>query len=104
LSDVFLDYTKQLYDSLTPDVNILAVSESTKKDILKYRPDIDPDKIRVTYLGADKKLFYLNPDKAVVNSSLEKLGLAGRKYFLTVNSMARYKNCGICCRASLCNT
>jgi len=92
LSDVFLDYTKLLYDSLTPDVNILAVSENTRKDILKYRPDIHPDKIRVTHLGADKKLFYFNPDKAVVNSSLEKLGIKGRKYFLTVNSIARYKN------------
>lgn len=92
LSNNFLDYTRKLYDSLTPDINILSISESTKKDILSYRNDIHPDKIRVTYLGADEKLFYTVADKGKVETSLDKYKLRGKKYFLTINSMARYKN------------
>ena len=92
LSNNFYDYTKKLYDSLTPDTNILAISDSTKKDILKYRPDLSADKIRVTYLGADEKLFYPVDDMNRVNAVLDGLALSGKKYFLTVNSMARYKN------------
>ena len=92
LSNNFYDYTKKLYDSLTPDINILSISESTKKDILSYRKDIHPDKIRVTYLGADEKLFYKISDPRQIEVALGKFNLSGKKYFLTVNSMARYKN------------
>lgn len=92
LSDNFYDYTKNLYDSLTPDVNILAISESTKQDILKYRKDFNPEKIRVTYLGADEKLFYSIPGSQYLEAVLEKYNLKNKKYSLTINSMARYKN------------
>ena len=30
---------------------IVSISENTKKDILRFLPDIDPDKIRVIYNG-----------------------------------------------------
>jgi glycosyltransferase involved in cell wall biosynthesis len=92
LSTVFQDYTKVLYDTLTPEVNILAISECTKRDILTYRPDLRPEKIRVTYLAADKQLFYRKADVHQSSQALVKLGLNGKRYFLTVNSMARYKN------------
>ncbi|WP_205508570.1 glycosyltransferase family 4 protein [Longitalea arenae] len=92
LSNNFYDYTKKLYDSLTPDINILAISQSTKNDILKYRNDLHPDKIRVTYLGADEKLFYNIPEKDRIQKELAKSKLQGKKYVLTINSMARYKN------------
>jgi glycosyltransferase involved in cell wall biosynthesis len=92
LSNNFYDYTKKLYDSLTPDVNILAISESTKRDILTYRKDLRADKIRVTYLGADEKMFYIIPEQTRLQSLLAKYKLDGKKYFLTINSMARYKN------------
>jgi len=92
LSNNFYDYTKNLYDSLTPDVNVLAISESTKRDLLKYRKDFVPENIRVTYLGADEKLFYPVPEDEDVTSVLDKYGLRDKKYFLTINSMARYKN------------
>lgn len=92
LSNNFYDYTKKLYDSLTPDINILAISQSTKNDILKYRSDLNPDKIRVTYLGADEKLFYNISEKDCIQAELAKCMLQGKKYVLTINSMARYKN------------
>jgi glycosyltransferase involved in cell wall biosynthesis len=92
LSNNFYEYTRKLYDSLTPDINILSISESTKKDILSYRKDLHPDKIRVTYLGADEKLFYTVSNSGQIEAALGKYNLSGKKYFLTVNSMARYKN------------
>jgi glycosyltransferase involved in cell wall biosynthesis len=92
LSSNFYEYTKVLYDSLTPETNVLAISECTKKDLLLYRKDLNPDKIRVTYLGADEKLFYSITDQNLLSSVLTKYGLSNKKYFLTVNSMARYKN------------
>jgi len=92
LSTVFEEYTRNLYNSLTVDTNILAISECTKKDILTYRADIPPDKIRVTYLAADKTMFHHKQDPGSVSQTLEKFNLSGKKYFLTVNSMARYKN------------
>jgi len=92
LSNNFYDYTKKMYDSLTPDINILAISESTKRDILTYRNDLKADKIRVTYLGADEKMFYQIPEQAHVQNTLARYKLNDKKYFLTVNSMARYKN------------
>jgi glycosyltransferase involved in cell wall biosynthesis len=92
LSTVFQEYTKTLYDSLTHEVNILAISECTKRDLLQYRPDLKPEKIRVTYLAADKKLFYRKDDVHSSSQALQKLSLNGQNYFLTVNSMAKYKN------------
>lgn len=92
LSNNFYDYTKKLYDSLTPDINILAISESTKRDILTYRKDLKPEKIRVTYLGADEKLFYTIPEQVRLQPVLAKYKLENKKYVLTINSMARYKN------------
>lgn len=92
LSNIFYDYTRSLYDTLTMDTNVLAISESTKRDLLKYRPELNPEKIRVIYLAADKRLFYSKTDAVSADSILAKYQLGGVPYFLTVNSMAKYKN------------
>lgn len=66
---------------------VICVSEATKKDFLKYRPDYDEKKIKVTYLAADKKF---KPQK---NDSLyQKYGIPTKKYFLAVSDFNPRKN------------
>lgn len=87
----FKEYTKKLYNSLPNDTFILAISENTKRDILKYRPDINPDKISITYLGASGSFKHIL-DKDRIHSFLEKHSLLDNGYYLTINAIAKYKN------------
>ena len=59
---------------------IIAVSNNTKKDILKFYPEIDPDKIEVIYHGSSIKI---EPNV--------KVNLPA-SYILYVGSRANYKN------------
>lgn len=52
--------SKRAKKIITKAVKIISVSESTKKDILKFVPEVSSEKIIVTYLGADK-IFRKNP-------------------------------------------
>ncbi|MBW8308899.1 MAG: glycosyltransferase family 4 protein [Candidatus Paracaedibacteraceae bacterium] len=62
---------------------IIAISESTKKDILRFYPDIDQKKINVIYLGNSLSALDLKPDSCVVPDS---------KYVLFVGQRRAYKN------------
>lgn len=65
---------------ITKASKIIAVSNNTKKDILKFYPQIDPDKIEVIYHGSSIKI---EPNvKVNVPAS----------YVLYVGSRANYKN------------
>lgn len=59
---------------------IIAVSNNTKKDILKFYPEIDPDKIEVIYHGSSIRI-----------ESNVKVNLPA-SYILYVGSRANYKN------------
>ncbi len=91
-SNQFFEYTKNIYSSLPVDSKILAISQSTKKDILTFRPDIKENQIRVIYLGASKSTFYYNNDIEYLNKELSRFHLEYKKYFLTLNAVAKYKN------------
>lgn len=67
---------------------IIAVSETTKKDIIETF-GISADKIHVVYNGYNPYRFYDSIDPMPV---LERLGVAGKKYFLFVGSILRHKN------------
>ncbi len=67
---------------------IIAVSETTKKDIIETF-GISADKIHVTHNGYDPNRFYYSIDPMPV---LERLGIAEKKYFLFVGSILRHKN------------
>ena len=62
---------------------IIAISENTKRDILKYYPDINPQKIKVIYLASN-----FNPQK---HSDCTDANLGG-KYILFVGNRGLYKN------------
>ena len=92
-SNQFQDYTRKLYTSLPKDVRILAISQSTKKDVLFFRKDLKEEQIRVVYLGASKEFFYQLDAGFQLEDKLLKYGIKPKKYFLTVNAVAKYKNC-----------
>lgn len=70
---------------------LIAISQSSKEDILKFYPEIKPDKIKVIYHGFDKDLF--NKDRDVVQENIikDELGISGR-YLLYVGAIQPRKN------------
>lgn len=67
---------------------VIAVSKSTKDDVLKYFPQIDPSKIAVIYNGIDVNEYKPTLDQTI----LEKYGINPHKPFvLFVGRMTRQK-------------
>lgn len=91
-SNQFQGFTHKLYTTLPNDVRILAISQSTKNDILKFRNDLKEDQIRVVYLGASKQFFFQLDASFQLKDKLLKYGLKPKQYFLTINAVAKYKN------------
>jgi glycosyltransferase involved in cell wall biosynthesis len=83
-----LFYRLKMAHVLRNSFAILAVSEATKQDIIGTF-GVSPDKIHVVYNGYVPSLFHdmINPLPV-----LERLGIAGYKYFLFVGSILRHKN------------
>lgn len=80
---MFADFAVKKADKL------IAVSESTKRDILKFYPDVDASKIRVIYHGFDSDLFQgVEADDAI----LKKHGIEAKKYLLYVGAIQPRKN------------
>ncbi len=61
---------------------IIAISEHTKKDLLKVYPELNPEKIKVIYLATSME----KPEKDIDTSFLPK------KYILFVGKRSLYKN------------
>ncbi|NCA93666.1 MAG: glycosyltransferase family 1 protein [Sphingobacteriia bacterium] len=78
---------------------IIAVSESTRGDILKFYPKIKPEKIRVIYHGFDAELFQKKYPKEMEKTVLERYTLDSKKYFLYVGAIQPRKNLPVLIRA-----
>lgn len=61
---------------------IIAISETTKKDLIRYCPDVDPNKIRVIYHGIDTQ----TPEKT------DRVQGLPENYILFVGDRGGYKN------------
>lgn len=71
---------------------IIAVSQSTKNDILKFYPNIKEDKIKVIYHGFDGELYKKEFGPEIVNEMLSKFHLKKEKYLLYVGAIQPRKN------------
>lgn len=71
---------------------IIAVSDSTKKDILKFYPKKTDSEVLVVHHGFDKNLFEkkINPNFAV--ETLGEYGLVSKKYLLYVGAIQPRKD------------
>ncbi|MEF3692047.1 MAG: glycosyltransferase family 1 protein [Candidatus Moraniibacteriota bacterium] len=78
---------------------IIAVSESTKADILEFYPKIKPEKIKVIYHGFDAELFQKNYPEESEKAVLERYALESKKYFLYVGAIQPRKNLPVLIRA-----
>jgi len=68
--------------------SIIAISESTKKDIIKFI-DVDPEKIQVIYLGSPFESM-IDSDEAIDIPSHSPM--YGKSYILFVGNRSSYKN------------
>lgn len=78
------------HHQLKTATHIIAVSEATKKDIVK-RVGVSEKKISVVYEGVDKNVFKLIPRDAV-NDIVKRFDLEREKYFLFVGTIQPRKN------------
>lgn len=81
-------YCVKMPHILRKSAAIIAVSEATKNDLIETF-SISPDKVHVVYNGCDFDRFHDSIDSMPV---LERLGIAGNRYFLFVGSILRHKN------------
>lgn len=50
---------KEIVESIVDDGYAICVSENTKRDLLKYEPRIDPERVFVSLLAASPDTFYV---------------------------------------------
>ncbi|HOW60401.1 MAG TPA: glycosyltransferase family 1 protein [Candidatus Moranbacteria bacterium] len=75
--------------------HIIAVSHSTKNDILKFYPEIKNDKISVVYHGFDSELFQKDISQENSEIILKKYCLKAKSYLLYVGAIQPRKNLGV---------
>ena len=75
---------------------IIAVSESTREDILKFYPNINPEKIRVIHHGFDGELFSQKVSSEELENFLStNYKLQTKNYLLYVGALQPRKNLGV---------
>jgi len=80
------------FQSLCFEDWVLCISESTRTDLLAYRPDLDPEKIRVTPLAAAEH-FTRCHDRHRISEVRSRLGIPiDASYFLSVCTLEPRKN------------
>jgi glycosyltransferase involved in cell wall biosynthesis len=65
---------------------IIAISENTKKDILKYYPEIDEDKIDIIYLGTSYKTLNDQKKENYILFTGQRFGYKNFKCFLNASA------------------
>jgi mannosyltransferase len=73
-------HTKQKVASIRRADAVLCVSESTRRDVIEFCPDIDASKLHVTHLGVDCHTFYQDPvnTSAINDQTVLFVGQRGR--------------------------
>lgn len=71
---------------------LIAVSEATRKDILKFFPKLNPEKITVIHHGFNRDFYEERLSDEVLNEILLKFSLTRDEYFLYVGALQPRKN------------
>lgn len=77
--------------SVSRSDKIIAISESTKRDILKFYPEVTEDKIKVIYLGFDAEVYSKDRDFEEEKRIKEKYKIEG-DYILYTGAIQPRKN------------
>jgi mannosyltransferase len=78
-------HSRQKFDAIRLSDAVICVSHSTRNDLLRFIPDVDPDLVHVVYNGVSDSFFPLPSSSSNLN------GLRSN-YVLYVGSRASYKN------------
>lgn len=71
---------------------IIAVSQSTKRDVLKFYPKIREDKIKVIYHGFDSNIFGKKYNKEEIKEANTRYKIPDTRYLLYVGAIQPRKN------------
>ena len=83
---------KDVVDNISVDDYVICVSESTKKDLLRYRPELNHDQVVVALLAASEN-FHKVQDEEKINLIKEKYNIPINKgYLLSVCTLEPRKN------------
>lgn len=63
-------HTKQKLASIQKADAVLCISESTKRDVIEFCPQVDAAKLHVVHLGVDRTMFF--PESVVISDSNEQ--------------------------------
>lgn len=88
------DNTKLLKDaikSIGKQNYAVCVSENTRRDLLKYAPELDPEKVFVALLAASPEIFYVCRDGEKFKEIQNKYALPNR-YVLSLSTLEPRKN------------
>jgi glycosyltransferase involved in cell wall biosynthesis len=85
----FTDYAVRNADKL------IAISHSTKNDILKLYSGIEEDRIKVIYHGYDKELFNTNVLPERVKKTISKFKIQNSKFIIYVGALQPRKNLNV---------
>lgn len=86
-------HTLQKYFAIRHADGIICVSENTKKDLIKFLPDVDQSKIKVIYHGVSDEFFRL--ENPVFNLIENFPKLENINYIIFVGDRSKYKNFNI---------
>src|SRR5664279_1842691 len=82
---------QEVIDSLSPDDYVVCISDATRRDLLAFRPDLDPSHVKVTHLAAAD---HFRPDLRPADwpDLTRKYGLPDQPYVLTLSTLEPRKN------------
>jgi glycosyltransferase involved in cell wall biosynthesis len=91
----YFGFSQQLhaiYQSIDNETVVLAISQSTKNDLLNYRKDVKEENVIVTYIAADKEVFRPVEKNNQTAGILKKYNVEENNYFFTLSALAKFKN------------
>jgi len=79
-----------IFNSLPADGWAICISEKTRQDLLNFRKDLDPNKVKVTHLAYDSSFHSASSEE--INHVRRQVGLGDWPYFLTIGTFSERKN------------
>ena len=83
---------REVVESIKENDFVICVSESTKKDFLSFKPEINPSKVIVAHLAAANSFHSISDHKKII-AVLDRFNIpSGEKYLLSVCTFEPRKN------------
>ncbi|MEH2040891.1 FkbM family methyltransferase [Nostoc sp.] len=79
-------------DKIDKNDFVCCISESTKQDICKYKPNLNEKQVFVTYLAADQEKFYPCDDRGLIIKTKQKYKIPDQPYLLSLSTLEPRKN------------